>query len=339
MKAWQYDSVGATPELRELADPHCPPDGVLVEVALTGLCRSDWHAWAGHDPVPLPMTPGHEWAGTVVEVGPDVRRVEVGQRVTAPFVLGCGVCEYCRQGDSQVCPDQEQPGFTRPGSFARLLAVPRADANVVPLPDAVGFAAGATLGCRFATAFRAVHTHGRLTAGQWLAVFGCGGVGLSAVQIAIALGARVVALDPSSAARERAAALGAVPAADAAEIVEITGGGAHVGLDAIGDPTAAAASVRALRRRGRHVQAGLLLGDQALTALPMDVVITRELSVHGSHGMPVADYPGLLELVASGRLDPTRLVGRTIALADAGPALVAMGAPGPPGITLIDVLG
>ncbi len=338
MKGWQYDAPGAIPELRDLPDPDCPPDGVLVQVAVTGLCRSDWHAWAGHDPVPLPMTPGHEWAGTVVEVGSDVRGIHPGLRVTAPFVLGCGVCEYCRQGDAQVCPDQEQPGFTRPGSFAQLLAVPRAEVNLVALPDAVGFTAGATLGCRFATAFRAVHTHGRLSAGQWLAVFGCGGVGLSAVQIAVALGAQVVALDPSKEALARAAALGAHPAADADEIVEITGGGAHVGLDAIGDPTAAAASVRALRRRGRHVQAGLLLGDQALTALPMDLIITRELSVHGSHGMPGEDYPGLLDLVASGRLDPTRLVGRTIPLAEAGPALAAMGGPGPAGITLIDVL-
>ena len=162
------------------------------------MCRSDWHAWQGHELVALPHVPGHEYAGTVAAVGRDVTTLHVGDRVTVPFVLGCGRCTYCLQGDAQVCPDQLQPGFTLPGSFAELVAVPRADANVVRLPDEVSYAAAAALGCRFATAYRAVVTHGPLEAGQWLAVFGCGGVGLSAVMVAVARGARVVAVDVRS---------------------------------------------------------------------------------------------------------------------------------------------
>ena len=130
-----YDAYGAQPRVRDVPVPACPDDGVVVEVRATGVCRSDWHAWRGHDPVPLPMTPGHELAGVVVEVGPSVRRVRVGQRVTAPFVCGCGRCAWCRAGDAQVCPDQYQPGFTGPGSFAERVALPAADTNVVVLPD------------------------------------------------------------------------------------------------------------------------------------------------------------------------------------------------------------
>jgi len=339
-----YDAYGDLPQVAEVPEPTCPDDGVVVEVRATGVCRSDWHAWRGHDPVPLPMVPGHELAGVVVKAGPAVRRVRVGDRVTVPFVCGCGRCEWCRAGDAQVCPDQHQPGFTGAGSFAERVALPAADTNVVGLPATVGFVEAAALGCRVATAFRAVHAQGRLEAGQWLAVWGCGGVGLSALLVARALGARVVAVDTSPAARARAAELGADlvldgsdPSVAAAEVVAATGGGAHVGLDAVGSPDLAAASVSSLRRRGRHVQVGLLLGEAARTALPMDLVVAHELEVLGSHGMAAIDYPALLALITGGRLDPTALVGRTIGLAEAGAALAAMDDPaGEPGLTVVD---
>ena len=342
-----YDAYGAEPRVRDVPVPGCPDDGVVVEVRATGVCRSDWHAWRGHDPVPLPMTPGHELAGVVVEVGPSVRRVRVGQRVTAPFVCGCGRCAWCRAGDAQVCPDQYQPGFTGPGSFAERVALPAADTNVVVLPDEVGYVEAAALGCRVATAFRAVHAQGRLGAGEWLAVWGCGGVGLSALLVARALGARVVAVDVSAAARTRASELGAEvvldgsdPDAAAAEVVALTGGGAHVGVDAVGVPALAAASVASLRRRGRHVQVGLLLGEAARTALPMDLVVSRELEVLGSHGMAAVDYPALLALIVEGRLDPGALVGRVVDLDQAGPALEAMDAPAAEaGLTVVTPTG
>lgn len=344
MRAVVYDEYGQVPTVRSVAEPQCPPGAVIVGVRATGVCRSDWHAWRGHDPVTLPQIPGHEFAGVVVEVGEGVTSATVGDRVTAPFACGCGVCEVCGAGNSQVCPDQYQPGFSGPGSFAERVMVPSADTNLVHLPDGVDFVAAAALGCRFATAFRAVHAHGRLQPGQWLAVFGCGGVGLSAVMIGRALGARVVAVDVSPAALERAAVLGAEVTIDATDlraaeeqVVLATGGGAHVGVDALGSPEITAASIRSLRRRGRHVQVGLLLGESAQAALPMDRVISYELELYGSHGMPAVDYPEMLDLVTSGRLDPASLVGRVISLDEAGAALAAMDAPGPPGLTVVRV--
>ena len=331
MRAVSYAEYQTRPELTSWPDPGCPEDGVVVRVGATGVCRSDWHAWMGHDPVPLPHVPGHEFAGTVHAVGPLVERWSVGDRVTVPFVCGCGRCAYCLDGDTQVCPNQTQPGFTGPGSFAELVAVHAADTNLVRLPDSLDFVTAASLGCRLATAYRAVVTHGRLAPGDWLAVHGCGGVGLSAVVVGIALGARVVAVDVSEAALGRARDLGAqVTVLDddpAAAVRAVTGGGAQVSVDAVGTPDTAVASVGSLRRRGRHVQVGLLLGDDATPPLPMDRVVAHELEVLGSHGMPAHQYAELLGLVADGTIDPAPLVGRVIGLDEAGAALAAMSRP------------
>ena len=265
MKAAVYSAYGVMPDVTEAADPACPADGVVIAVGATGVCRSDWHAWKGHDLVALPHIGGHEFAGTVAAAGPSVARWKPGDRVTVPFACGCGRCEYCLAGDAQVCPNQTQPGFTGPGSFAEFVAVHAADANLVALPDPVDFVTAASLGCRFATAFRAVTVHGRVRAGDWLAVHGCGGVGLSAVLIGVEFGARVMAVDVSAAALDRTRELGAEAA--------VAAGAAGV----------AAESVRCLRRRGRHVQVGLLPGGPV--PLPMDLVIARELEIYGAHGM------------------------------------------------------
>jgi alcohol dehydrogenase len=329
MRAVVYDAPGAMPRLDSVPPPECPADGVVIEVAATGVCRSDWHAWRGHEEVPLPHIGGHEFAGTVVEVGRSLRSFAVGERVTSPFVNGCGRCEWCRTGRAQVCPDQTQPGFTHAGSFAERVAVRAADHNLVRLPDEIDMVAAAALGCRFATAFRALTGHGPLAAGDWVAVFGCGGVGLSAVMIARALGARVVAVDPSAASRAGATELGAVTVADASTILDMTGGGAHVSLDAYGSAATAGAAVRSLRRGGRHVQVGLMLGADAAAPLPWDLVIARELRVAGSHGMAAVDYPPMLEMVADGRLQPGRLVGAVVGLGDIPAALAAMDDPIP----------
>jgi D-arabinose 1-dehydrogenase-like Zn-dependent alcohol dehydrogenase len=338
-----YDRPLAVPEVREVEPPSCPADGVVLRLRATGVCRSDWHAWKGHDPVPLPMVPGHEFAGIVDQVGADVGSWQVGDRVTAPFVMGCGHCACCRAGDQQVCPDQAQPGFTYPGSWAELVVVPAAETNLVRLPDDVDFVSGAALGCRFATSFRALYTHGEVQRGQVVAVHGCGGAGLSAVMIAKALGARVLAVDVGEGARGLARTLGADEVVDPAEfpdvaarIRELSDGGAHVSLDAVGIPAVAAASVACLRRRGRHVQVGLLLGPDATAGLPMDLVVSRELQVLGSHGMPAGDYTAMLAMIARGDLDPRRLVGAEIDLASAPAALMAMDRPATvPGLTVI----
>ncbi len=344
MRALRFAQTDGPLELVDVSAPVCPADGVVVDVAATGVCRSDWHAWKGHDPVALPHVPGHEFAGTVAIVGPDVRNWVLGDRVTAPFVLGCGGCEFCLAGDAQVCPNQEQPGFTLPGSFAQQVMLPHADANLVRVPDSVDFVSAAALGCRFATAFRALTAHARVRAHDWVAVHGCGGVGLSVVMIAVSLGARVVAVDVSPQALALASDLGAaatlqvdatpdVPAA----IIELTGGGAHVSVDAIGRPATAAESVRSLRRRGRHIQIGLLLGADAATRLPMDLVIARELEIYGSHGMAAHEYPVMLAAVAAGRLHPAVLVGRVVALAEGSEVFTAMDRPGQAGVTVIRI--
>jgi alcohol dehydrogenase len=332
MRAIQYDAYGALPTLVDVPSPDCPADGVVIEVRATGVCRSDWHAWQGHDPVPLPQVPGHEFAGVIAAVGPQVTTWRVGDRVTVPFVCGCGRCDYCAAGEAQVCPDQSQPGFTMPGSYAELVAIPAADLNVVRLPDGLDFVTAAALGCRFATAFRALTAHGRARPGDWVAVHGCGGVGLSAVMIAAALGARVVAVDVSSSALALAAELGAEVLVEGGpdavrRVVDATGGGAHVSLDAVGSTDTSVASVSCLRPRGRHIQVGLLLGDHATPPLPMGVVVAKELEIYGSHGMSARDYPAMLDLVASGALRPDRLVGAVIGLDNAGEALAAMSRP------------
>ena len=343
MRAVVYSGYGATPELIEVDDPACPADGVIVAVRATGVCRSDWHAWQGHDPVALPHIGGHEFAGVVAATGPEVTRWQAGDRVTVPFACGCGTCGYCLSGDAQVCPQQTQPGFTGPGSFAEFVAVHAADANLVSLGPTVDFVTAACLGCRFATAFRAVTAHGRVRAGDWLAVHGCGGVGLSAVMIASALGARVVAVDVAPAARDLARALGAEATVEAgpdlaAAVGEITGGGAHVSIDALGSAAVAANSVRCLRRRGRHIQVGLL--PEGSVPLPMDLVIAREIEIYGSHGMAARDYPAMMRLVADGTLRPGLLVGDVIALEDTGRALAAMsGLSAPAGMTVVKLRG
>ncbi len=345
MRAVVVERFGQQPEVRTVPLPACPADGVVVRVAATGVCRSDWHGWQGHDDgITLPHVPGHELAGTIAAVGPGVGAWAVGDPVTVPFVCACGTCDACRAGEHQVCERQTQPGFTHDGSFAEYVALDHADTNLVRLPDGMSPVTAAALGCRFATAYRALTVHGRARPGDWVAVHGCGGVGLSAVMIAVADGARVVALDPSPAAREAARACGAEvvldpldgaapgagpdPADVAACVVEATGGGAHVSLDALGSPATAVASVLGLRRRGRHVQVGLLLGDAARPPLPMDRVVAWELEIYGSHGMAAHEYPAMLARIASGSLRPDRLVGRRIGLDEAPAALAAMSAGG-----------
>ncbi|PPG44721.1 alcohol dehydrogenase [Rathayibacter sp. AY1C9] len=340
MRAVSYSSFSALPAIVEVPEPVCPVDGVVVRVAATGVCRSDWHAWKGHDDsVVLPQIPGHEFAGTVIATGAQVSLFAVGDRVTAPFVFACGDCEQCREGATQVCLRQQQPGFTLDGSFAEAVAVTGADLNLVRLPDSVGFVEAAGLGCRFGTAYHALHERGRVAPGEWVAVLGCGGVGLSAVIVALAAGARVVASDVSAPAREAAAALGAVtvPGGEgAAEAIRAaTGGGAHLAVDAVGSSVTAEASIAALRPRGRHVQVGLLLGPDAAPAMPLGRVIAQELELLGSHGIARSGYTALLDDVVAGRLRPADSVGRTIAFEDLPAALAAMDAPAAtPGMTV-----
>ncbi|ATH77156.1 alcohol dehydrogenase [Vreelandella venusta] len=332
MKAVVFEQFSAPPSIQQVPDPAPAPHGVVVKVMANGVCRSDWHGWMGHDPdIRLPHVPGHELSGVVEAVGKDVTKWRIGDRVTVPFVAGCGTCPECHTGNHQVCDAQFQPGFTHWGSFAEYVGIHYADVNLVALPDTLTFDTAASLGCRFVTSFRAVVDQGRVSAGQWVAVHGCGGVGLSAIMIASAAGANVVAVDISEQALALARQLGAVATVNANQVadvveavVEITQGGAHVSLDALGHPTTCFNSISNLRKRGKHVQVGLMLADHSTPAVPMSKVIANELEILGSHGMQAHRYGAMLAMIQSGKLAPEKLIGRRITLEESVQALVNM---------------
>jgi alcohol dehydrogenase len=332
MKAVVYEAFSAPPHLQRVPDPTPEPHGVVVKVMATGVCRSDWHGWVGHDPdIRLPHVPGHELAGIVAAVGSAVTRWRPGDRVTVPFVAGCGACPQCRSGNHQVCDHQFQPGFTHWGSFAEYVAIHQADINLVRLPEAMDFATGASLGCRFVTSFRAVVDQGKVSAGQWVAVHGCGGVGLSAIMIACAAGAQVVAVDIAEDKLALARSLGAVATVNGAEVpdvvaavLELTHGGAHVSVDALGHPTTCFNSISNLRKRGKHIQVGLMLGEHSTPRVPMAKIIGNELELLGSHGMQAHRYDAMLAMIESGQLAPEKLIGRRISLEQSIGALMGM---------------
>ncbi|WP_371407190.1 zinc-dependent alcohol dehydrogenase family protein [Kribbella sp. NBC_00662] len=333
MRAVVVEEYGVVPVVREVPKPVAADGAVVLRVEATGLCRSDWHGWMGHDAdIVLPHVPGHELAGTIAEVGAGVTGWQVGDRVTTPFICACGVCEQCLEGNQQVCPNQLQPGFNYWGSFAEYVAVPYAAVNLVRLPDDMDFATAAGLGCRFATSFRAVHQVGKVRAGERVAVFGCGGVGLSAVMIASALGAEVIAIDTNPEALKLAVQYGAAHAVEAASTVADLGG-VHVTIDALGSNEIVQQALRVLRPRGRHVQIGLLPSG---VSLDVGRLIGQELSWLGSHGMPAHAYPEMLELVAAGKLSPSSLITRTITLDETPAALAALSDGTPAGVTVIE---
>lgn len=345
MRALYYEQFKEPVTLRHLADPAPAADGVVIRVQASGLCRSDWHGWMGHDAdITLPHVPGHEFAGVIEAVGSGVRHWQAGDRVTLPFVCGCGACPQCASGNEQVCDAQFQAGFTHWGSFAEFVAIRHADLNLVRLPEALDFATAASLGCRFATSFRAVIDQGQVSEGQWVAVHGCGGVGLSAIMIARAMGARVVAVDIAEDKLAFAQQAGAEYSVDAsrsgdvvAEIRELTGGGAHLSLDALGSPQTCFNSIANLRKRGRHVQVGLLSPEHRNARVPTGLIIANELEIVGSHGMQASRYPQMLDMILDGRLNPRDLIGETISLAAAAAALADMDSFSGRGVTIIDV--
>jgi alcohol dehydrogenase len=298
----------------------------------------------GHDPdIRLPHVPGHELAGVVEAVGDGVTRWRRGDRVTMPFVCGCGECPQCQSGNHQVCDHQFQPGFTGWGSFAPFVAVKYADINLVRLPEDLDYVTAASLGCRFVTSFRAVVDQARVQSGQWVAVHGSGGVGLSAVMIASALGARVIAVDISDEKLQLARDVGAVEVINAStepEVVEairgVTKGGAHASLDALGNPTTSFNSISCLRKRGRHIQVGLMVAEHSRPPVPMDQILANELELYGSHGIQAHRYSELLQMIAAGKLEPQKLIGRTVNLEEGARELAAMDSFPGVGVTVID---
>jgi len=344
MKALVYEQFQSLPKIQKVSDPSPEDNGVVIRVKATGLCRSDWHGWMGHDSdIVLPHVPGHEFAGEIVGVGKDVKKWKTGDRVTVPFVCACGICPTCASGNQQICDEQFQPGFTHWGSFAEFVRIDRAETNLISLPESMSYETAASLGCRFATSFRAIVDQGKVAGGQWVAVFGCGGVGLSAIMIAKALGAQVIAIDISEKQLDLAKILGADAilnpksiSSTPQAIYEISKGGVHVSLDALGNSKTAYDSVASLRKRGKHIQVGLLLDQEKDTALPMNLVIAKELEILGSHGMQAWRYREMMDMIENGKLNPQALIGKTISLEDAVTALPEMNKFENQGITIIN---
>ena len=338
MRAAILREYGEPLEIDTVPDPEPDSDGAVVAVEACGLCRSDWHAWKGHgewadDNVPLGQVLGHEPAGEVIAVGEEVDRIEVGDRVVVPFSLGEGTCHNCRSGHGNVCRDGLALGFQpeAPGAFAEEVAVPAADYNLVRLPDALEPRDAAVLGCRYMTAYHALADRAELSGGDWLAVHGCGGVGLSAIQLADALGARIVAVDPDDRARNRAKSIGADATVDpgvtdpVAEIQSITDGGADASVDALGIAETCRNSVRCLRERGTHAQVGLTTdAERGEVSLPTDWMTRWEITFVGSRGMPPTQYQQLFDLVAASGIDLADLVAREISLENVSDRLAAM---------------
>lgn len=342
MRAAQLTAWRQPLALTTLADPEPGADGVVLRVLACGVCRSDWHAWTGADPdVALPHVPGHEYCGEVVATGPNVSRWRVGDRVIAPFILACGTCPDCAAGNQTICATQVVPGFTTPGAFAEYVAVPHADANLTALPEDMAPEIAAALGCRVTTAWHALTGRAQLRGGEWLAVIGGGGIGISALILGRALGARVVVVDVVPEKLDYATRLGAaavVNAAqtDAAEAVrEITGGGADLAIEALGIEQTTVTALSCLRKLGRMVQVGMPAGPHAQMSIPMDRIYSGQLAVYGTRGMPSWRYPSLLDLLAAQKVDLRPLVTRTISLSKASDELAAFDRPAPPGVAVI----
>lgn len=344
MKAAYYESFCQPVQVVDLPDPVPGPGDVIVRVEATGICRSDWHGWMGHDgDIRPPHVPGHELAGIIEETGSGVQRWKKGDRATVPFCGGCGSCPQCRSGNQQVCDDYFQPGFTGWGSFAELVKIRYADVNLVRLPEEIDFSTAAVLGCRFITAFRGLVAQGRLQGGEWVAVHGCGGVGLSAVMIASAFGANVIAVDINdeklSFAKRSGAAIGlhAGKIDNIPEVIhDLTHGGAHLSIDALGSKQTCRNSILSLRKRGRHVQLGLMAGKEANPEIPMAAVISKELEIIGSHGMQAHQYPSMLQMILDGKLQPELMLGKTVSLEEGARELMEMDSFKNIGVTVIN---
>lgn len=344
MKAVVYSAFNEQPVLQDVPEPSASEGGVVIKVEACGVCRSDYHGWTGNDPdITLPHVPGHELAGVIAEVGEGVREWAPGDRVTVPFVCGCGECVQCASGNQQVCDRQFQPGFTHAGAFAEKVFVAYADTNLVALDDEIPPVTAASLGCRFSTAFRAVVDQGRVAAGDRVAVFGCGGVGLAAIMIASAFGADTVGIDIDERKLRIATEVGAggvlnsgAESDPVSAVRNLTGGGADISIDAVGSPEVIHQSISSLQKRGRHVQVGILEAGKKSADVPFDLVVANELEIRGSHGMQAHRYPEMIAMIGEGKLRPEALVTKRIALSESIEELTGMRSFESVGVTVID---
>jgi alcohol dehydrogenase len=342
MKAATYKAFNEPIKIESVGEPETTDLGAIIEVKASGICRSDWHGWKGHDPdIKLPHVPGHEFSGVVKEAGNLVSLFKVGDRVTAPFCCGCGGCVQCKNGNQHICDHHFQPGFTHWGSFAQYVHIKNADFNLIKLPDSIDFLSAASLGCRFITAYHAIVNQGKVSDSMHVAIHGCGGVGLSAVMIALAYGARVIAIDINKDNLKKARDLGANNTINATNtnivetIIKISDGGANMSLDCLGSIETSTNSINCLAKKGRHIQVGIL-GDKTNIEVSTAQLIANEIELIGSHGMPIADYKNIFELIESKKIDLSLLIHKTVMLEEVHQELIKMDSYSNSGMVIID---
>lgn len=342
MKAAVYRAFKGSISIEHVAKPIITGLGAIIEVKASGICRSDWHGWKGHDPdIHLPHVPGHEFSGVVKQVGSEVTSFKVGDRVTAPFCCGCANCVQCKNGNQHICDNHFQPGFTDWGSFAQYVHIKNADFNLINLPSSIDFVSAAGLGCRFITAYHGIVNQGQVDNSMFVAIHGCGGVGLSAIMIASVFGAKVIAIDINAKNLEKARYFGAEFAINASEndvvhqVLEITKGGANLSMDALGSAETSINSINCLAKKGKHIQVGILGSDNNIEVSTADL-IAKEIELIGSHGMPIADYKAIFKLIESKQIDPSLLVDRTVKLADVHQEMAKLDSYSNSGMVIID---
>ena len=342
MKAAIYNTFNGAIEIKQVDDPVVTETEAIVEVKASGICRSDWHGWKGHDPdIQLPHVPGHEFSGIVKEVGSKVNLFQIGDRVTVPFCCGCSTCPQCMKGNQHICDHYFQPGFTHWGSFAQYVQIKNADFNLVKLPSSIDFVSAAGLGCRFITAFHGIVNQGKVVNSMFVAIHGCGGVGLSAVMITAVYGAKVIAIDINEENLQKAKSFGAEYTINACreEVVdkvrEITNGGANLSMDALGSQKTSINSINCLAKKGKHIQVGILGSKNTIIVSTADL-IAKEIELIGSHGMPLADYNTIFDLIASKKIDLSLLIDRTVKLEDVDRELLNMDTYSNSGMVIID---
>ncbi|WP_257297953.1 zinc-dependent alcohol dehydrogenase family protein [Haloarchaeobius sp. FL176] len=331
MRAVVFQGAEEPMTVEDVDRPEPDDDGILVETEACGICRSDWHAWRGDwewiGVMPQPgLVFGHEPVGRVVEVGDNVDRFAVGDRVTNPFNLGCGSCHHCRDGRGNICETSIPMGFVpfQTGAFAEYYSVRNADFNAVTLPEEVDPVDVAGLGCRFATAFHGLVHRVDVTPGDWVAIHGCGGVGLSAVHVADALGANVIAVDLSAEKLARARDLGADRTVEVGAVDDVpqavkkfteSSRGADVAVDALGIAETCRNAVNSLGKGGQHLQIGMTTSEEGgEVSLPVDTMVTDEREFYGAYGIPPNEYDEIFRMMGTGKLEPGRIVSETVSL-------------------------
>jgi len=315
--------------VRDVPKPTPDKDGILIKVKANGVCRSDWHVWKGGQPEGRIL--GHEFSGIVEEVGKDITKFKKGDRVVVPFTGSDGTCPYCLSGKSNLCDARSSPGGNYNGGYAEYVAVPKGDRNVMHLPEEIDFRDASALGCRFMTAFHGLADRAKVLPGEWVAVYGCGGVGLSTINIAMAMGANVIGVDINDANLELAKEMGAVYTINSREIepveaiIEMSKGGVDVSVDALGINETCLNSVRGLKKDGRHLQLGVIADGGGNVPLPVNEMLMKEIKFIPAFGMPAHRFPSLLSLVSQGRLTPGKMVTREVSLSEVNGLFEDMG--------------